>query len=61
MKPKTTQSDWVRTALRLPSGLHADVHAEAKRQDRTFNGQIVAALRKVTPVSAAQQSQGAQQ
>ena len=41
-----TQADWVKTALRLPRDLHADVHAEAKRQDRTFNGQIVATLRQ---------------
>ncbi len=41
-----TQADWVKTALRLPRDLHQQVHDEAKRQDRTFNGQIVAALRQ---------------
>jgi len=44
-----TQANWVKTALRLPRDLHIDVHAEAKRQDRTFNSQIVSTLRQSTP------------
>lgn len=40
------QEDWAKTALRLPRDLHALVHEEAKRQDRSFNGQIVALLRQ---------------
>lgn len=51
MATNQTQEDWVKTALRLPRDLHADVHAEAKRQDRTFNGQIVATLRQGVPSS----------
>lgn len=39
----------MKTSLRLPPDLHADVHAEAKRQNRTFNGQIIATLRQGTP------------
>lgn len=46
MATNQTQADWMKTSLRLPPDLHADVHAEAKRQDRTFNGQIVATLRQ---------------
>lgn len=49
MATSQTQEDWVKTALRLPRDLHADVHVEAKRQDRTFNGQIVATLRQGIP------------
>lgn len=58
MKTNQTQADWQKTALRLPRDLHRDVHAEAKRQDRTFNSQIVAVLRQNTP-AAQQQLQGA--
>lgn len=57
MATNQTQADWVKTALRMPRDLHADVHAEAKRQDRTFNGQIVAALRQNTPVRQPQEAQ----
>lgn len=46
MKVEGKQDEWVRTALRLPRELHAIVHEAAKVNDRTFNGQIVAALRK---------------
>lgn len=42
----TTQADWAKTALRLPRDMHTKVHEEAKRNDRTFNGQIVAMLRQ---------------
>lgn len=57
-----TQSDWVKTALRLPRDVHAGVHEEAKRQDRTFNGQIVAMLRQGIPaLKQADQSQGEKQ
>ena len=40
-----SQDDYARTALRLPRELHAAVHAAARAQDRSFNGQIVALLR----------------
>lgn len=57
-----TQEDWVKTALRLPRDVHAGVHEEAKRQDRTFNGQIVAMLRQGIPsLKQSDQSQGGQQ
>lgn len=56
METSKPPADVVKTALRLPRDLHQQVHAEAKRQDRTFNGQIVATLRQATP----QQAQGAQ-
>lgn len=59
MATNQTQADWVKTALRLPRELHRDVHTEAKRQDRTFNGQIVATLRQNIPAKE-QQPQGAQ-
>lgn len=39
----------MKTSLRLPPDLHADVHTEAKRQNRTFNGQIIATLRQGLP------------
>lgn len=41
-----TQAEWAKTALRLPREMHSKVHEEAKRNDRTFNGQIVAMLRQ---------------
>ena len=60
MRANKMQEGWIKTALRLPPELHRDVHEEAKRQDRTFNGQIVATLRQATPAPS-QKSQGAQQ
>ncbi len=57
MAQASEQKDWVRTALRLPRDLHAVVHEAAKVNDRTFNGQIVAALRKSV---AERQHQGPQ-
>lgn len=54
MASNQTQADWVKTALRLPRDLHRDVHEDAKRNDRTFNSQIVATLRQATPPSAAE-------
>lgn len=59
MATNQTQADWVKTALRLPRDLHADVHAEAKRQDRTFNGQIVATLRQGIPATNEAKTEGA--
>lgn len=57
MKVEGKKDEWVRTALRLPRELHAVVHEAAKVNDRTFNGQIVAALRKSV---AERQHQGPQ-
>lgn len=38
---KNTQEDYVRTALRVPPELHAQVHEQARRAGRTFNAQLV--------------------
>lgn len=45
MATNQAQADWQKTALRLPRDLHQQVHAAAKANDRTFNGQIVAFLK----------------
>ena len=45
MATAQTQEDYAKTALRLPRDLHQAVHAAAKAEDRTFNGQIIAVLR----------------
>lgn len=39
-----TQDDYIRTALRVPPGLHAQIHEAAKSNNRTFNAEIVARL-----------------
>ncbi|SFB74073.1 Arc-like DNA binding domain-containing protein [Polaromonas sp. OV174] len=39
-----TQDDYIRTALRVPPGLHAQIHEAAKVNNRTFNAEIVARL-----------------
>lgn len=54
MPTKQTQTDWVKTAARMPRDLHRDVHAAARQQNRTFNGQIVDTLRKHTPAAPTQ-------
>lgn len=38
------QDDWVRTALRLPAELHAQVHAAADAAGRSFNAEIIERL-----------------
>lgn len=43
---KSSQADYARTALRLPRELHQAVHAAAKAEERTFNGQLVALIRE---------------
>lgn len=43
MRPKT-QSDYIKTALRLPPELHAAVHESAKASGRTFNAEVIALL-----------------
>lgn len=40
-----TQDDYIRTALRVPPDLHAQIHESAKENNRTFNAEIVARLR----------------
>lgn len=39
-----TQDDYIRTALRVPPDLHAQIHNAAKGNNRTFNAEIVARL-----------------
>lgn len=41
-----TQDDYIRTALRVPPGLHAQIHEAAKGNNRTFNAEIVARLQQ---------------
>lgn len=41
-----TQADWQKTALRLPRDLHQQIHEAARKDDRTYNGQIVAFLKE---------------
>lgn len=39
------QSNYVRTALRLPPELHRKVHAMADASDRSFNDQLIHLIR----------------
>lgn len=39
-----TQDDYIRTALRVPQGLHAQIHKMAEANNRTFNAEILARL-----------------
>ncbi|QOF76080.1 Arc family DNA-binding protein [Variovorax sp. 38R] len=39
------QDDWARTAIRLPKDVHQQVHEVAQREDRSFNGLLVALIR----------------
>lgn len=41
-----TQDDYIRTALRVPPGLHAQIHAAARASNRTFNAEIVDRLER---------------
>lgn len=41
---KTSQADYVKTALRMPPSLHQQIHQAAERNHRTFNGEILARL-----------------
>lgn len=41
-----TQDDYIRTALRVPPELHAQLHEAAKANNRTFNSEIVARLER---------------
>ena len=38
------QDDYVRTALRLPPNLHAQIHASARTSGRTFNAELILRL-----------------
>ncbi len=39
------QDDWIKTALRVPPDLHAQIHAAREESGRTFNSEIVERLR----------------
>lgn len=41
---KPTQQDYIKTALRLPRELHAEIQDAAERQGRTMNAEILARL-----------------
>jgi hypothetical protein len=45
------QADFVKTAIRMPPELHKSIHELAKKQDRTFNGQLLAMLKEVAAKS----------
>jgi len=44
MATSIDQSEFVKTALRLPPALHAAVHASAKETGRSYNGELIALL-----------------
>lgn len=46
MVTSVNQSDFIKTALRLPKDLHAQLHAEAQETGRSYNAEIVARLQK---------------
>lgn len=46
---KTTQSDYIKTALRLPPDLHAEILADAERHGHSMNTEILFRLRAAAP------------
>lgn len=52
-----TQDDFIRTALRVPPGLHAQIHEAAKVNNRTFNAEIVARLEGSFQIEARSEEQ----
>ncbi|WP_295541086.1 Arc family DNA-binding protein [uncultured Pseudacidovorax sp.] len=44
MATRLEQSDFVKTALRLPPDVHAQIHAAADASGRSFNAEILARL-----------------
>ena len=45
MTTSRKQDNYKQTAVRLPADLHKAVHDAAEREERTFNGQVIATLR----------------
>lgn len=45
MATARSQKNYVQTAVRLPPELHKALHALAAKEERTYNGQIIAMLR----------------
>lgn len=41
---ESSQDDYVKTALRLPPDLHAQIHASARTSGRTFNAELISRL-----------------
>ncbi len=41
MKKRSSQDEFVRTALRVPPDLHAQIHDSAKGSGRTFNAELI--------------------
>jgi predicted HicB family RNase H-like nuclease len=50
---KISQSEYVKTALRLPPDLHAALHADADRAGRSLNAEILARLQENQSVQLA--------
>jgi hypothetical protein len=46
-----TQADYIKTALRLPPSLHAELKDSAEKNGRTMNAEIIARLLQL-PVNA---------
>ncbi|HEX8610190.1 MAG TPA: Arc family DNA-binding protein [Telluria sp.] len=46
---KTTQAEFIKTALRLPPDLHAEIRAEAERNGHSMNTEILVRLRAGAP------------
>ena len=44
---KSTQSEYVKTALRLPPDLHAELKDSAEKNGRTMNAEIIARLQQM--------------
>lgn len=57
MSRPAQQADYARTALRLPRELHSQVHEAAKKDERTFNAQLIVLLR--AGIEARREEQGA--
>jgi predicted HicB family RNase H-like nuclease len=41
-----SKQDYVSTSLRSPLDVHKALHSEAKKSERSFNGEIIARLRR---------------
>lgn len=46
MKLEPKQQDYIKTALRLPRDLHAEIHQAAREGERGFNAEILFRLRQ---------------
>lgn len=55
------QTDWVKTALRVPRDLHAIVHQQADGSDRSFNAEVIHQLRTAYSKHQQQEKPGNEQ